>query len=213
MNAEVLEDSWQRFSPIPGCPGFFISLVEPQRLGEQLQRWILRSVSTAIEMPEAPAGLHLRPEGSTSESKDDLLAIEEDARSLLECSAPEDLEDGMDTPLIPGLFRLIRSHGAGAVLELAGLIESGSVDPHIASWMLRWLGRIPHHSTHQVRRWLLERGLRSPVAMIRDGAALGLAALRDPRAAPALRAAVEREPYKRLRRNIERALLRVERSA
>jgi hypothetical protein len=162
-----------------------------------------------LELPSVPSQALPHPEGSTA-GLEDFRTIEGAVASLAESVAPDQLEDGMSTSLIPTLFGLVRTHGPGAVLELASAIESGDMDPHMASWVLRWLGRLRHHVTHHVRRWLLERSLRSSVPMIRDGAALGLASLGDPRSIPALRAAVERESYPRLRRGIEKALEQVQ---
>lgn len=150
------------------------------------------------------------PEASTLRDED-ALAIEAAVAALTEMTAPEELEPGIDTPLIPALYEAVRKYGADAVFEIAASIESSQLDPQLASWLLRWLGRLPDHSTHAVRRWLLERGLQSSVPMIRDGAASGLASLGDPRPIAALRAAASRERYSRIRRNIDRAIQQIDR--
>jgi hypothetical protein len=49
--------------------------------------------------------------------------------------------------------------------------------------------------------------------MVRDGAALGLAALRDKKALASLKAAVDREPYPRLRRDLENSLRQLDNTA
>jgi len=163
----------------------------------------------AIEERLAPLAPLPLPEGGTGRPED-FEAIEEAVGSLSGLVAPEELELGMDTPLIPALYQLVRTHGEGAVFELAASIGSSEIDPYVGTWILRWLGRLSDDRTHRARRWLLERSLHSPVPMIRDGAAQGLAALGDHRVLPALRAALDRERYSRLRRHIEKALRQVE---
>jgi len=150
-----------------------------------------------------------RPEASTTCSSE-MSSVEQDVAGLMGIVAPEELEHGADTPLIPALYLTIRQHGADAVFELAASIESSQMDPQLASWVLRWLGKLIDHPSHRARVWLLVRGLQSPVPMIRDGAALGLASIRDIRTVDALRTAAARERYSRLRRNIEMAIRQVE---
>jgi hypothetical protein len=154
----------------------------------------------------------VRPETSTV-GTENRSAVEEAVTALMTVSAPEELEPGIDTPLIPALYDVVRTHGADAVFELAASIESSEMDPQLASWVLRWLGRLPDHSTSGARRWLLERGLQSSVPMIRDGAAAGLASLGDPRVLSMLRAAADRERYSRIQRTIGRAIQQIERFA
>lgn len=191
--------------PSTGCTGpLWIADLSASTRALQLQS--SGATTRSIESPQ-PA-----PEGGTGRVED-FGEIAGALAALGELVAPEDLEYGMETPLIPALYRLVRMHGEGAVLELAASIESKEMDPQIASWILRWLGRLPNHATHQVRRWLLERSLHSAVPAIRDGAVLGLASLGDRRALPALQAALSRERYSRLQRNIEKTLRQVERSA
>lgn len=143
-------------------------------------------------------------------SAHDTEAIEQAIDGLSQIAPLEELEYGMETPLMSALHRIIAEHGRGAVLELAVAIESQAMDPQLASWTLRFLGRFSDAATLNARRWLLERGLHSSVPMIRDGAALGLASLCDPRTLPTLRSAANRERYSRLRRNIEKAVRRIE---
>lgn len=170
----------------------------------------LSSASGPSSIGFGPSLLCHQPESGTAKTED-FTAITEAVASLIESAAPDELEDGADTPLIPGLYRVIREHGVGAVMELAGRIASDSIDPYVASWMLRWLGRIPHGQSYRASRWLLERSLQSPVPVIRDGAVLGLASLRDAKTLPALRAAAAREPYRRLRTELEKTIRQLER--
>ncbi len=151
-------------------------------------------------------------ETASATKPEDFRAIEQTVTALSEITAPEDLEDGLSTPLVPVLQTLLSRYGAGAAFELAGAITSGRFDPDVAAWILRWLGRIGSGPLSS-RRWLLERNLRSPVPAIRDGAALGLESLADPHAAPLLRSAMQNERYSRIRRNMNRALQKIQTTA
>jgi hypothetical protein len=195
--------------------GETITSIESILLGGNLSVPVSIFASTVPGWEEAGLSRLLSVSGQddarTSETEN-FQAIENSVRALLESVSSEDLEDGVATRLVPQLAHLVTAYGRGAVLDLAGLIESGSVDPYVASWILRSLGRISHQPSHHARRWLLQRALLSSTPIIRDGAALGLASLRDGRALPALRAAVAREPYARLRRDMEQSLSKLERS-
>lgn len=151
--------------------------------------------------------------GTKTTPPEDLKAAEKAARSVFGVVVAEDLEDGTTVPFTSRLLSLVRKHGAEAVMEIASTIESPSVDPQVASWALRWLGRIRDPQSRLVCRWLLERSLRSRSPIVRDGAALGLASLRDPHAIPHLQAAIERERSPALRRDLEQVLRQVERFA
>ena len=132
--------------------------------------------------------------------------VESEAMTVLESARDEVFEDGTHSSLSRGLLALIRDNGAVAVEVLANLIVGRRVDDEAASETLRFMGRVRHLPTHSLRLWLLERCLNHPSAPVRDGALLGIASLRDPRAAPHLRAAMVREPIPGLREDMEQTL-------
>jgi len=72
------------------------------------------------------------------------------------------------------------------------------VNPEVLCEALRWLGRIDQVDSHSYRLWLLEKCLESSSRMIRDGALLGIAAIDDPWAIPAVRKAIEKETCREL---------------
>jgi len=111
----------------------------------------------------------------------------------------EIFEDGIESEFSRGLVGLIKKYGNDALAELAYFIVYEKVSAEVAGEALRWLGLLEHPLSYHWRLWLLERSLRSSSARIRDCAVLGLAFLDDPHAIPYLRRAVDGEPVKELR--------------
>jgi HEAT repeat protein len=119
-------------------------------------------------------------------------------------------EDGMETEFSKELIRLVKRHGKSAMEVITALLVNENVDAEVASEALRWLGRMDHPPSYRDRLWLLERSLFSSSALIRDGAALGLASLDNPHAIPYLRQAIEQEKYASLREDLEQVLEQLE---
>lgn len=122
----------------------------------------------------------------------------------------DELEDGMTLLLGERIFNVIETYGTPAIDALAGIIESQKVPVEALSHALRWVGRMRHPKSLHRRLWILRRSLLSSSPVVRDGAALGLAALGSPHAIPSLRAAIEREKLPALRADIERVLKQME---
>lgn len=142
-----------------------------------------------------------------------IATVEEEALFMLEGLVAEELEDGMTASLGSKLFLLVSKYGEPAILAIASIISSGKIAPEVISHTLRWLGRMNHPATLRRRLWLLKNCLLSSSAIVRDGAALGLAVLGSPLAIPALRAAIKRERFRGLRRDMEQILELLERRA
>ena len=139
--------------------------------------------------------------------------VEEQVLSRLGVVQAEELEDGMTGSLGSEVSVLVSRYGESAILAMASLISSGKIGPEVVSHTLRWIGRMNHPESFRRRLWLLKSCLLSPSAVVRDGAALGLAALGSRSAIPALRAAIQREPFRGLRRDMEQVLELLERAA
>jgi len=77
------------------------------------------------------------------------------------------------------------------------------VAPVLVSHILRWVGRIKNPPSFEARFNLLVKCLRSPSALIRDGASLGLGLLGSARAIPFLEEAIENEKLPALRSDME----------
>jgi hypothetical protein len=137
--------------------------------------------------------------------------LEKEVLRRLEGAAAEELEDGMTGDLGNNLTSLVRRYGERAVMAIGAVTSSGKVAPEVISHVLRWLGRMQDARSFQLRFWLLKRDLISHSPVVRDGAALGLAALGSPLAIVALREAIERERFRGLRRDMQQVLEQLER--
>jgi len=109
-------------------------------------------------------------------------------------AANDDLiEDGMRNAVNQRLPELVVKHFDTVIPALISVLETGRTTGTIAAEVLKELGRVRNTASHPMRRWALERALRSPSPVIRDGAGLGLARLSDPDSLPYLRRAIEDE--------------------
>ena len=121
-----------------------------------------------------------------------------------------ELEDGMTGDLGEKIINLVKVHKDLAIHLLAAIIYSKQVPADALSHALRWIGRIKHDETFHERLWLLRNCLKSSSPIIRDGAALGLAALGSHQAIPSLRDAIKNEKLPNLRADLEQVLNQLE---
>lgn len=150
-------------------------------------------------------------EDSVTRPSEPDVVLEKEVLRCLEGAAAEELEDGMTADLGNNLTSLVRRFGERAVVAIGAVTSSGKVAPEVISHVLRWLGRMQDPRSFQLRFWLLKRDLISHSPVVRDGAALGLAALGSPLAIAALREAIERERLRGLRRDLQQVLEQLER--
>ena len=132
--------------------------------------------------------------------------VEDAVAELFELAEEQSFEDGMESDFSRDLVSLITKYGDLAMSEIAYLVTYDRVDREVASEALRWLGRIDDPSTHDSRLWVLRQGLTCKSPLVRDGAALGLASIRDAKAVQCLREAVERETIAELRYDLQAIL-------
>jgi hypothetical protein len=126
-------------------------------------------------------------------------------------SAKEEVfEDGMESDFSRNLSEFIISFGHLAMETIIPIILSERTNTEVASEAFRILGRLNHKITYRDRLWLLERGLYSASARVRDGAVLGLAFLNDSLAIAPLKSAIERERIPELRKDMEQILTQLE---
>jgi HEAT repeat protein len=130
--------------------------------------------------------------------------------ALFEAAKDKYFEDGLESAFSNNLVALVEKHGEAAVKAITHLIASEIVNVEVASEALRWLGRMDHAPTYHTRLSLLERSLFSPSAPVRDGAALGLAAMDDPHAITYLKQAIQEEKYPTLREDLKQVLTQLE---
>lgn len=148
-------------------------------------------------------------ESSTSEIAGIGFLVEQ-ANSIFGNAKEEIFEDGMDSDFSRNLSDFIVSFGHSAMEAIIPIMLSEHTNTEIASEAFRILGRLNNKVTYRDRLWLLERGLYSSSARVRDGAVLGLAFLNDSLAIPPLKSAIEREPNLDLRKDMEQILAQLE---
>jgi len=124
----------------------------------------------------------------------------------------EEFEDGIQSELARQLTTIIERHGKEALLSIATILKKES-DSTLEAQTLRILGRMRSHHTHNLRLWLIKRGLTSSSVLVRDAAGLGLSSLGDPSVISTLREAACREPYTELREDLERIISGLERTS
>jgi len=148
---------------------------------------------------------HHGVESSTSQDTDSG-ELEKNATALFASAKEQIFEDGMESDFSREIAEFITSYGRSAMEAIIGLILCGRINSEVVSEALRVIGRIDHVSTYRDRLWLLERGLYSSYARVRDGAIVGLAYLDDPIAIKPLGFAIEREQTPELRKDMEQVL-------
>jgi hypothetical protein len=148
-------------------------------------------------------------ESSTSKFADSGL-LDKQANSIFAGAKEEIFEDGMESDFSRNLSDFIASFGHSAMEVIIPIILSEQTNTEVASEAFRILGRLNHKITYRDRLWLLERGLYSTSARVRDGAILGLAFLNDSLAIAPLKSAIERERIPELRKDMEQILAQLE---
>jgi len=132
------------------------------------------------------------------------------ANALFRSAKDDVFEDGVESDFSRNLIDFITIYGHSAMETIIPIILSDRISTEIASEAFRVLGRLNHKATYRDRLWLLERGLYSTSARVRDGATLGLAFLNDSLAIPPLKSAIEREAIPELRQDMEQVLTQLE---
>ena len=126
--------------------------------------------------------------------------------SILEEVRNEIVEDGMNNTITAMLPQLVANHYRSVLPAIAALTDGHRTSAAVTAELLKEVGRLRDAASHFERRWLLEHALSSPNPAARDGASVGLAWLRDPAAAPSVRAAVENERVPQIRTDLEEVL-------
>ena len=130
-------------------------------------------------------------------------------RELFRNVDEEIFKDGMTSKFSTALCGIISEYGIVAIkqLEKMTLVRDAPVD--MAEEVLRQVGHIKDTITHDARLTLLERALESPEMRIRDGVAIGIDYMEDPRALPNLERALEHETYEWLIQYIQDVIVRM----
>lgn len=130
-------------------------------------------------------------------------------RKLFRNVDEEVFEDGMTSNFSTALHGIISEYGTAAVEQLGEMTLARDAPVDVAEEALRQIGQIKDVDTHDARLSLLERALESPDLRIRDGGAIGIDYMEDPRAVPSLERALEREAYEWLGQYIRDVIARL----
>jgi hypothetical protein len=145
--------------------------------------------------------------GTTAESSTEFRELTPELTAKLDAMLDEArhaiIEDGMYNPINERLPDLVAQDFNTVIPALLSAIEAKRTTPMVAAEVLKELGGVRNVSSHGMRRWVLERALRSPWPFTRDGAGLGLARLSDPTTMQALRRAVENEPNAQIKADLQ----------
>ena len=105
----------------------------------------------------------------------------------------EVFEDGMTSRFSDALRDIVQERGVEAIRQIGAAIRATDTPARVAEEALRQVGCMNDGKTHDARLSLLERSLESPDIRIRDAASIGIEAMEDPVAIPALKRAIENE--------------------
>lgn len=162
-----------------------------------------QGVATRAVLPDVQAVSSTTPAGNPS--------AEAKFRAAFQRGREERFEDGMESGFSQELELLVRAYGPSSKELLARLLEDESVSDRVWGEAMRALGRVDDPISREARLWVLEQGLSSGSALVRDGAALGLASLDDPSAIPYLQRAIDSEMLGGLRADMKDVLLQLTR--
>lgn len=107
-------------------------------------------------------------------------------------------EPGLDSDWLRTVRRSMRSFGLPILTAVEEAWNSGQIDAHATADAFAEIGRMDNLPLRR-RREVLLRALKSSSAVVRDGAAVGLAASGDRSVSDELRQAAHREPMPILR--------------
>ena len=195
--------------------------------GRQLHYWIAESapsqlsrtrstllsvVASALLSATSPWLMPKRREESAStsvgaEERDEIEAAVHGLRRALAEASEEQFEDGIISRFWKGLDKDYGQDRKIFAEALGRLITNRNAPSEPSAMALRWLAEQPISTERSTERWLLERALSVPDAVIRDGAIVALQNLADPKTIPSLSTAAEREPVEFLRNQL-RTILR-----
>jgi hypothetical protein len=113
-----------------------------------------------------------------------------------------DFEDGVSNTFSEGIEYILQEYGNMGIAALENVLVQSDKVSCIAE-TLRTLGLVDNVRTAEGRFRILVRLLRHSSAVVRDGAAIGLAYLDDEKAVPEIDKAIEQEPLPFLRRDME----------
>jgi len=162
------------------------------------------------KLPEASTvDDHYYDESSTSKQLV-LRSLTEKMNNIFIRAKDQIFEDGMCSEFSEELTELISIYGHIVMDIISRIVLSEQTNLEVVSETMRIIGRVKDLMTFRDRLWLLERGLLSSSARVRDGAIIGLSYLDNPISIPPLKVAVEREKIQELKEDMQQVLSQLE---
>jgi hypothetical protein len=183
---------------------------DPEIIGSLPSEDVGEELSELGIPPDLPINIIKNVTDIKSKHSGDVSDVEQRIRALFQSAKEDIFEDGIENNFLQGLTSLLNEYGDDAIAALSHHILHASPNEETVSEALRWLGRLSHPTSHDMRLMLLEGCLSENSARVRDAASVGLATLNDPHAIPYLKQAIEREEYAELREDMEQVLDQLE---
>lgn len=133
-------------------------------------------------------------------------------RRLINESAEEHFEDGVDSQFADALATAVNQYGNYTIRAARRLTERGVMKGEVLAEGLLAFGRLQSPATHDARFEFLVSALSDPASSIRTAAVLGLASLADTRALTPLGDALAAEQIPMLRNTLESVITGIEAS-
>ncbi len=125
---------------------------------------------------------------------------------VLDLADQVDFEDGIENEFTKKLRGLVREYGGVALETLARTLFLPEIRTGIVVQSLLCLGRTDDAPSYPGRSWVLQRGLLSTSAKVRDAATVGICSLADVRAIGSLEAAASKESVRSLKEDMREVL-------
>lgn len=125
---------------------------------------------------------------------------------LLTNAADDRFEDGKLSSLSRSVPAYIKEFDIAGVAAVRRLSETGTIDTNALAETLLTFGRLDSPATVDARLEMLTASLKHSLPSIRDAVALSLVSLRDRRAIPALKSAIDEESIRILTQSFQQAL-------
>src|SRR5262249_9298662 len=136
--------------------------------------------------------------------------ITQRVETLFESARDDRFEDGVESRFSTGLIEVVERYSNAGVAAIERMIGSPSTNAETVAEALKWMPFVRDLDSHKYRLTLLEGALNSPSARIRDAAGIGLSAMDDAHAIPALELAISQEKFADLRGDLRAVLGQLE---
>lgn len=189
-------------------------------LGEVLayQRILVKDMLQSIESTLRTSYIHSMDSSTPIQDyylrHTDARSVKNEVDKLFSHATFIDLEPGMANEFSEGLEQAVERHGSQALDEIKHIILNEETASSIAMEALKYIGNSDSKRWYNERRLMLEDCLLgSQSAWVRDGAGLGLSFLGDQRSISVLERAIQQEPSRALKRDLQQVLRGLKKSA